>query len=177
MANVELRADCARCSGLCCVAMAFDRSALFGFDKPAGTPCRHLTAADRCGIHVELTETGFAGCAAYDCLGAGQRVTEMFGDRSWRESPTLARDIFEAFRIMRRVHEALELLRTAATLPLTPAQSLRRGALEATLDRRWTFPALKMFDRGPVLAEVRTFLASLAPHLAGLRLHRSAKNV
>ena len=39
---VELRADCSRCVGLCCVAPAFARSADFAVDKPAGTPCTNL---------------------------------------------------------------------------------------------------------------------------------------
>jgi hypothetical protein len=72
-----LRADCARCSGLCCVALPFARSADFAIDKPAGTPCLHLRADFRCGIHARLREEGFPGCVAYDCFGAGQRATQV----------------------------------------------------------------------------------------------------
>ncbi len=35
----DLRADCGRCAGLCCVAPAFTASADFAIDKPAGQPC------------------------------------------------------------------------------------------------------------------------------------------
>jgi hypothetical protein len=73
---VELTADCARCVGLCCVVLPFSRSADFAFDKPAGTPCRHLTADARCRIHDRLGASGMRGCVAYDCFGAGQSVTE-----------------------------------------------------------------------------------------------------
>jgi hypothetical protein len=73
---VELTADCTRCVGLCCVVLPFSRSADFAFDKPAGTPCRHLAADSRCGIHDRLRESGMRGCVAYDCFGAGQSVTE-----------------------------------------------------------------------------------------------------
>ena len=38
----DLRADCARCSALCCVALPYAASADFAYDKPAGRPCRHL---------------------------------------------------------------------------------------------------------------------------------------
>ena len=74
--DASLRADCGRCAGLCCVALAFDRSALFAEHKPAGAACRYLNAADRCAIHANRAEHGFAGCAGYDCLGAGQLVTQ-----------------------------------------------------------------------------------------------------
>ena len=73
---MELTADCTRCVGLCCVVLPFSRSADFAFDKPAGTPCRHLAADARCGIHASLRESGMRGCVAYDCFGAGQSVTE-----------------------------------------------------------------------------------------------------
>jgi hypothetical protein len=73
---VELTADCARCVGLCCVVLPFSRSADFAFDKPAGTPCRHLAEDARCRIHDRLGESGMRGCVAYDCFGAGQSVTE-----------------------------------------------------------------------------------------------------
>ena len=103
MDDASLRADCAHCIGLCCVVLAFDRSALFAFDKPAGTPCRHLGTDDRCGIHAELAARGFAGCAHYDCLGAGQAVTAMFAGRSWRDDPQTMREMYDAFV---RVREA-----------------------------------------------------------------------
>jgi hypothetical protein len=92
-----LRADCSRCIGLCCVVLAFDRGPLFAFDKPPGVACPHLSAADRCGIHDELAARGFAGCAAYDCLGAGQAVTAMFAGRHWRDGARTMREMYDAF--------------------------------------------------------------------------------
>ena len=35
---IDLSGDCARCFGLCCVALPFTASADFARDKPAGTP-------------------------------------------------------------------------------------------------------------------------------------------
>src|SRR4051794_4071425 len=63
----DLRADCTNCFALCCTALRFDASADFAFDKPAGTPCRHLTTELRCGVHADLRARGFNGCAVYDC--------------------------------------------------------------------------------------------------------------
>lgn len=104
----ELRADCARCAGLCCVAAGFSASADFAIDKPAGEPCPNLDAQFRCQIHGHLRDRGFAGCAAYDCFGAGQHVTQVtFGGRSWLSDPDIAGPMFEAFTVMRQLHELL----------------------------------------------------------------------
>ena len=118
----ELRADCARCSALCCVAPTFAKSADFAIDKPAGQPCPNLRADFRCGIHDRLRQRGFPGCAVYDCFGAGQKITQStFPGQDWRRNPGLARQIFDAFAIMRGLHElrwylseALELATDAA---------------------------------------------------------------
>jgi hypothetical protein len=112
----DLQADCANCFGLCCVALGFARSADFAFDKPAGTPCRHLLDEYRCDIHSELRSHGFKGCAAFDCFGAGQRVSQQtFAGRSWREAATRGQ-MFAVFPIMRALHELLAYLDEAARL-------------------------------------------------------------
>src|SRR5437762_10515658 len=54
MAELSLTADCARCTGLCCVAPAFSASSDFAIDKPADEPCPHLEASFRCGIRTTL---------------------------------------------------------------------------------------------------------------------------
>jgi hypothetical protein len=156
----ELRADCARCAALCCVALAFDRSSSFAFDKKAGEACRHLAADHRCAVHGALAREGMSGCAGYDCLGAGQRVVqEVFGGRRER-SPAM----FDAFRAMRLVHELLLLLREAAGLDWPPAQAAARATLEAALTPDvWTLASLSEFERGPMAGQVRAFLRTLAP--------------
>jgi len=114
----DLRADCANCFGLCCVAPAFAASADFAIDKPAGRPCPNLRADFRCGIHDRLRESGFPGCTVYDCFGAGQRIAQVtFGGRDWRSSPELARPMFDAFTVMRHLHELLWYLAEAAEFP------------------------------------------------------------
>ncbi len=112
----DLRADCARCSGLCCVAPAFARSADFAFDKPAGTPCTNLLDDFRCGIHAELRDRGMAGCTVYDCFGAGQRVTGEY-DGDWRAHPDSAGRMFARFHTMRDLHELLWYLADALARP------------------------------------------------------------
>jgi uncharacterized protein YjbI with pentapeptide repeats len=129
-----LRADCGRCFGLCCVAPAFSASADFAIDKPAGHPCPHLQPDFRCGIHNDLKEKGFPGCAAYDCFGAGQQVSQVtFAGRDWRQDPQTAAQMYEVFPVMRQLHELLWYM--IAALALEPAQAIHaqlRLALKAT---------------------------------------------
>lgn len=113
----DLRADCSRCSGLCCVALPFAASADFPVDKAAGTPCRNLLDDFGCGIHAELRPRGWVGCTVYDCFGAGQHVTQhTYGGRTWRTSPELAAEVFAVFPVVRQLHEMLRHLLEAEAL-------------------------------------------------------------
>lgn len=168
----ELRADCRRCAGLCCVALAFDRSALFALDKPAGAPCPHLTRHDRCAIHAARAERGYAGCIGYDCLGAGQRITaEVFPGLSWRDHPDTARALFDAFRALRDVHELTLLLGTAKRLALSPRRRRQCDELLTALrpERAWSAAELSAFERSELPDRVREFLRSLRGAAAPLR--------
>ena len=113
----DLRADCARCFGLCCVAPAFSASADFAIDKPAGQPCPNLRTDFRCGIHDRLRQRGFPGCTVYDCFGAGQHVAQVtFGGRDWRQDPRPAGQMFAVFAVVRQLHELLWYLAEALAL-------------------------------------------------------------
>jgi uncharacterized protein YjbI with pentapeptide repeats len=163
--RADLRADCSRYVGLCCVALPFARSTDFAFDKPAGMPCPHLTGGDRCEIHARLRGEGFPGCEVFDCFGAGQRVVQVtFGGRSWREGPDMARQMFDAFGTLRAVHEMRWYLADAAsrTLPeaLTSevAAAAERLALQSDLGAR----DLARFDVDAVRADLGDLLARVS---------------
>lgn len=132
--GAELRADCGRCAGLCCVVPAFAKSSDFAITKQAGMPCRNLTADFRCGIHARLRDHGFAGCTTYDCFGAGQQVVQVtFGGRDWREDPALAAPMFAVYGVMRDLHELRWHL--TAAVDFSPAGEIRvelRAALDET---------------------------------------------
>lgn len=109
-----LRPDCSTCCGLCCVAPAFDAAQGFGYDKPARTPCVNLRPDFRCAIHDRLAEKGYPGCIAFDCYGAGQRITrEMFDGAAWRDSGQATEQIFIAFTRLCVLHELMALLTIA----------------------------------------------------------------
>jgi len=100
------RADCSQCPGLCCIASPFFKSADFARDKPAGTPCPHLSEQNRCGIHDHLHARGYPGCASFDCYGAGQRLAAQRDDNAdWRAHPKARPQIFEAFYTLHGVCE------------------------------------------------------------------------
>lgn len=115
-----LRPECENCFGLCCVALPFSNSADFAFNKQAGEPCPNLQQDFRCRIHSGLRKKGFKGCTAFECFGAGQRVSQVtFHGVDWRENAEIARSMFSAFPKMIMLHELLwylqmSMVRTAA---------------------------------------------------------------
>jgi uncharacterized protein YjbI with pentapeptide repeats len=119
---------------LCCVAPAFSASADFAIDKAAGQACPNLEPDFRCAIHADLRRAGFRGCVAFDCHGAGQKVTQVtFGGRDWRGTPQVSSQMFEVFGVMRQLHEILVHLAEAAAMPAArPLASQLRRALADT---------------------------------------------
>src|SRR2546421_13112310 len=114
----DLKPDCERCCGLCCVAPAFAVSPEFAIDKGPGEPCPNLTKDFRCGIHDRLRVEGFRGCVAYDCFGAGQKVTQVtFNGRHWRGSPGTAAQKLEGVGGRPPPYTPRMYLSTAAALP------------------------------------------------------------
>jgi hypothetical protein len=102
------------------VVPAFARSADFGLDKPAGTPCPNLAGDSRCAIHDRLRPSGFPGCVVYDCFGAGQVVAAVaMGGRDWRTSRAAADAMMVAFPVVRALHELLWYLDAAVARPAT----------------------------------------------------------
>ncbi len=133
MDRLELVADCGSCFGLCCVALAFERSADFPVDKDAGDPCVNLDEGFGCSIHSRLRDEGYRGCTVYDCFGAGQQVSQVtFGGVSWRDDPSSSASMFAALPVMRQLHEMLWYLTECVERP--EAQGMR-AELDAVTDR------------------------------------------
>lgn len=159
----HLKADCSACVALCCVIPPFDALQGFGFDKPAESPCRHLCTDHRCGIHDALIERGFAGCVAFDCLGAGQRLTSLavarFGSADWRARPEVARWLFDAYPRMRQAQEWLARLSLAAHV----AGRADLQALADELEDQWPhWPAWSAAEQRAWQDRVQAALAPLA---------------
>ncbi len=156
-----LRADCARCVGLCCVVPAFARSADFAIDKPAGHPCPNLGTDHRCTIHDRLRPSGFPGCVVFDCFGAGQKVAAVaLAGRDWRTSPDAAAAMMVAFPVVRALHELLWYLDAALARPSAAPVHAALAAAYDDVDGLTTAPAseLAAVDVDAVRARVNPVL-------------------
>ncbi|MBL8556511.1 MAG: hypothetical protein JNL41_19720 [Phenylobacterium sp.] len=163
MSQIELRADCARCAALCCVAFHFERSNQFGCDKAAGRPCGHLGRDGRCGIYRDRADRGFRGCVGYDCHGAGQRVTQaLFGGRSWMDDPALLAPMAEAFLRAERAHRLLAILRKAGNLDLAAEDRWRHARLEEAFEAA----AVEGGPGAALEAQARAFFRTLRRYVA-----------
>ncbi|MFG2504492.1 pentapeptide repeat-containing protein [Streptomyces rubiginosohelvolus] len=160
-AQPDLQADCGSCFGLCCVALPFSRSSDFPVDKSAGTPCGNLQEDFRCGVHRRLRDQGYNGCTVFDCFGAGQKVSQVtFKGVSWREDPDSARAMYEAFPVVRQLHELLKYIAQALDLP---AAGSVHGELRRAYER---LDALTRDTAGTLLAvDVDTLRGEVNPLL------------
>ncbi|MBL4806254.1 MAG: hypothetical protein JKY31_03090 [Rhodobacteraceae bacterium] len=163
----DFQSNCADCVGLCCVALAFDHSDSFAFDKPSGEACHNLDDNFRCKIHSSLKDAGFSGCVAYDCLGAGQRVTAIYDGVSWQKNREYLTPMMDSFRAMRKVQELLQLLTTAGKLPLPDhvQQTLTRHIATLMPLEGWTPQNLTTFERGPIPKHIQSFMRDLRDYV------------
>ena len=161
MTEMDFTADCSACHALCCLALAFDAGDRFAHDKPAGLPCHHL-AGHACAIHADLDTRGYQGCTAYDCLGAGQRVSGFY-PQSWKDAPKQTSAMLDDFATMREVQELLQMLMASRTLPLSEARRSEAVTIMAQLAAaRESQAALSQFRDKSGAAAVRLWLKSLA---------------
>ncbi|SFB33977.1 pentapeptide repeat-containing protein [Clostridium frigidicarnis] len=110
----NLKVDCQKCFGFCCVALYFSASEGFPTDKDAGKPCINLQSDFKCAVHKNLRKKGLKGCTAYDCFGAGQKVAQVtYGGHDWRTNPGTEKQMFDVFLVMRQLHEMLWYLTEA----------------------------------------------------------------
>lgn len=117
-----LQADCSKCFGLCCVALNIMASSDFAINKTAGTPCPNLQKDFRCKTHQNLRDIGFKGCTVFDCLGAGQKVSQgTFNGQSWQEHPEIANKMFTVFPVMEQLYEMIAFTAEALTYHISPA--------------------------------------------------------
>ncbi len=120
----KLSIDCKNCSGLCCVALYCAKAEGFPADKIAGKPCKNLLPDFRCAVHEKLMDCKLKGCMAYDCYGAGQKVTKsIYSGVNWQTNHTIKEEMFQVFLIVNKLHQMLWFLVEASTL--IPAKELK----------------------------------------------------
>ena len=120
----QLKADCSKCSGLCCIGLFFSKVDGFPENKMAGKPCTKLQKDYRCNIHGELKKLKMKGCIGYDCFGAGQHVTQyIYKGETWQTSQEQSKEIFEVFVKIFQFHQMRYFLEESMTID--PAKELR----------------------------------------------------
>lgn len=62
----QFKAECSKCSGLCCTALFFSKMDGFPENKAAGKPCVNLEKNYRCRIHKDLEARNMKGCIGYE---------------------------------------------------------------------------------------------------------------
>lgn len=125
----EMKIDCQKCYGFCCVALYFSKVDGFPADKEAGKPCSNLKSDFSCAVHKDLRANGLKGCTVYDCFGAGQKVAqEIYKDKDWRDSSDKANEMFEVFHIIRQLQEMRWYLSEAEIL--IPAAAIKEKIKE-----------------------------------------------
>ncbi|MCB9764356.1 MAG: pentapeptide repeat-containing protein [Alphaproteobacteria bacterium] len=162
--TLDLQADCASCVGLCCVAPGFAASADFALDKAPGEPCPNLRPDCRCGVHDRLRAAGFPGCAAFDCFGAGQRVSR---GRHWRDGPEAAAALFADFGVMLQLHSLLWHLHAALALETSMASALQQSVAEIEALAGLEGAALRGVDVAAARRKVGALLAQVSAAVRG----------
>jgi uncharacterized protein YjbI with pentapeptide repeats len=143
------------------VAPTFARSSEFAIDKPAGVPCPHLADDHRCSIHDRLQDAGFPGCTAYDCFGAGQRLSEdTFGGRDWRTHREVTAPMMAALPVLRGLHELLWYLGDALAVTSSEPLMAELGSVLAQVEAAAAAPA-----DGILTVDVDDFRSRAAPLL------------
>ncbi|MAK61155.1 MAG: hypothetical protein CMK09_09280 [Ponticaulis sp.] len=169
---VSFESDCSNCASLCCFAYAFTKGVEFPIEKDADELCPHIGKVSGCQIHANRAARGFTGCIKYECLGAGQRVVqEVFKGASWRDDPALLKPMSEGLRVMKVLHEMLQLLETVEILPLTPEETrLYQDLLARAMpETPFTPESLIAFPVYQLRRDVTQFIRGLAHHVSSQR--------
>lgn len=167
MNDGTMRADCTRCAALCCVALALTPAQGFAIEKPNGKACPNLTNNNQCCIYDQRQNHGFQGCIKFDCLGAGQIITQdVFGGRNWREEPDILPGMVKTFGVMREIQEFKTILASAAKLPLTTKeQNILDNFLDALHPQNaWSQKALDDYSKSETKHHIKRFITRLKPY-------------
>lgn len=109
--------NCKECSGLCCVALYFNKTDGFPENKQAGKPCSKLSTNNTCNIYDLLNSKHLSGCINYDCFGSGQKVTQSWKTKgTWNMDQSLKLDIFKSFEMTQMLNQMVWYLLEAYTI-------------------------------------------------------------
>ena len=112
----NLKIDCSKCFGFCCVALYFSTMDGFPEDKKAGEPCINLSKDFTCKIHKDLSKNNLKGCINYDCFGAGQKVAQYtYKNLNWKDLPQQSQEMYDVFVVVKSLQEMIWYLYDSIT--------------------------------------------------------------
>lgn len=161
----KLKIDCDKCSGLCCVALFCAKTDGFPENKNAGVPCKYLNSNFKCDIHSSLFEMKMKGCLAYDCFGAGQKVTQdLFPNFTWQSNQEKSKIIFEAFLRVFQLHQIEWYLLESITLV---SDEILSNKIDRLIDKiefilKQSYEIIMNFDINSFRLEVNPILKSIS---------------
>ncbi|MEN1759178.1 pentapeptide repeat-containing protein [Anoxynatronum buryatiense] len=117
----------------------------FPENKEAGVPCKQLMPDFRCRIHSMLAKKGMKGCLAYDCFGAGQKVTQgIYANEDWKKNPEKATEICRVFMMVFQLHQMIWYLLEALSLVTDESERRKFHDLMAAGRQLTTLPVEEM---------------------------------
>lgn len=161
----KLKIDCKNCSGLCCVALYCAKTDGFPENKNAGIPCKHLNSNFQCEIHSKLVDMNMKGCLAYDCFGAGQKVTQdLFPNTPWKSNQEKSKIIFEVFLRVFQLHQMEWYLLESLTLvrDKSLSEKIEKLILRIELVLEQSYENIMKFDINSFRLEVNPILKSIS---------------
>ena len=184
----NLKADCTQCFGLCCTALHIAASSDFAINKPAGIPCPNLQRDFRCNIHVKLRDEGFVGCTVFDCLGAGQKVSQdTFGGQSWQEHTDISDSMFRVFPVMQQLYEMIAYITEALTYNISHSLQVRlndqldrlQALTDMDADRLLSLDVIQCrFPVNELLVETSQYIRSeLSSHFFMIKIGKTCRGV
>lgn len=168
----KLKIDCDNCSGLCCVALYCTKTDGFPENKDSGVPCKHLNSDFQCEIHTKLIELNMKGCLAYDCFGAGQKVTQdLFPNTPWNSNQEKSKLIFEVFLRVFQLHQMEWYLLESLTLVRDKhiSENIEQLILRIEHVLEETYEDVLNFDISLFRLEVNRILKLISKQYAGTK--------
>ncbi len=144
---------------------------MFAIDKKTGLPCPNLLPSGKCAIYNERHSLGFNGCIHYDCLGAGQRLTNYHREvgSSFLTTDALLSLFFKIYQ----THELLLVLLQAFKLPIKAEDRIALKYFVAQMNKSHeSLDWLKTLSDDCLQEKIRAFLRTLSKYLVHPKEHR-----
>ena len=101
--------DCSKCAAFCCIALGYEKSDQFPYDKPQNERCKNLNNCDECTIHDQLEDQSYHGCIAFSCHGAGPHLVKCYSKIDWKKNPQLTEEVYDKFHFLRAVFQIADV--------------------------------------------------------------------